>query len=202
MPIILIGGGGHARVLISAMIKTGIKIEGIIAEEQKNVGNKILGYSVIGTDEDLSQYSANQVRLVNGIGYVGKEKNRQNTYKRLKELGFTFEKVIHPNAMISEEVQLEEGVQVMAGSVIQVGSVLNENCIINTNASVDHDCVIGRDVHLAPGVTVCGTVNIGSGTFVGAGSILGPNLNIGRNCFIGAGSVVVKNVDDETRIIK
>ena len=130
--------------------------------EKKNVGQTVLGCSVIGTDEDLYKYPADQVNLVNGIGYIGKNKNRENAYKRFKELGYIFEKIIHPNAMIADDVQLGEGAQVMAGSIVQVGSVLNGNCIINTNTSVDHDCVIGNDVHLAPGVTVCGKVHIGS----------------------------------------
>jgi sugar O-acyltransferase (sialic acid O-acetyltransferase NeuD family) len=202
MSIIMIGGGGHARVLISMLNEKREKIEGIIVAEKERVGQTVLGCSVIGTDKDILKYPADQVSLVNGIGYIGKEKNRQYVYKRFKELGYIFEKIIHPTATIAEEVQLSEGVQIMAGSVIQVGSVLNENCIINTKVSIDHDCVVGNNVHLAPGVTVCGTVHIGSETFVGAGSTLGPNINIGRDCIIGAGSVVLRDVDEETRLIR
>jgi len=200
MSIIMIGGGGHARVLISTLIGKRVKIEGIMVAEQERVGQKVLGCSVIGTDADLKRFSPNQVRLVNGVGNVGKEKNRQNVYVRLKGLGYTFEQVIHPTAMIAEDVQLSEGVQVMAGSVVQVGTTLGENSIINTKVSVDHDCTIGHDVHLAPGVTVCGGVCIGSGTFIGAGSTLVPNINIGRNCFIGAGTVVPGDLSDKTRL--
>ena len=202
MSIIMIGGGGHARVLISTLAENGKKIEGITVAEQEKVGQTVLGCSVIGTDDVLSQYPPDRVNLVNGIGYIGKEKIRQKVFKHFKKLGYTFEKVIHPSAMIAKDVQIGEGVQAMAGSIVQVASVLNENCIINTNTSIDHDCAVGTDVHIAPGVTVCGTVQIGSGTFIGAGSTLGPNINIGRNCFIGAGSVVLDDVDDETRFVK
>ena len=150
---------------------------------------------MLGTDDGLSQYPPDQVHLVNGVGYVGKKKNRQDVYRRFKERGYTFDKVIHPTATITE------GVQVMAGAIVQVGSTLGENCIINTKVSVDHDCMVGHNVHLAPGVTVCSNVRIWQGTFVGAGSILGNNINIGRNCFIGAG-MVVGDPNDEAKLIR
>ena len=40
--------------------------------------------------------------------------------------------VIHPKAIIAENVQIGEGVQIMAGAIIQPEVTIGKQCIINT----------------------------------------------------------------------
>ncbi len=193
-PLIIIGAGGHAKVLIDALILLRAPILGISESNRALERSELLGIPVICKDEELEKYPPESVTLVNGIGGVRDTGLRREVFKRFKRRGYVFLQVIHPSAVISTNAVLAEGVQVMAGAVIQAGVNVAENAIINTKASVDHDCQIGGHVHLAPGVTVCGNVKIGDSVHVGSGATIIQGIIVGSRCLIGAGTLVVKDV--------
>jgi sugar O-acyltransferase (sialic acid O-acetyltransferase NeuD family) len=193
-PIIIIGAGGHAKVLIDALKLLGAPILGISAQDSAAVKSEVLGVAVICQNGELKQYPPEGIILVNGLGGVKDTSLRREVFKRLKMLGFAFSQVIHPSAIISADAVLGEGVQVMAGAIIQAGVRIAENALINTKTSVDHDCQIGNHVHLAPGVTVCGNVKIEDSVHVGSGATIIQGIILGPHCLIGAGTLVHKNV--------
>ncbi len=200
-PVILLGAGGHAKVLLDALLALGVEVLGIAEKDGDNSKQKSLyDIPVIGTDSDVQRYSAENVELVNGIGSVGPTFLREKVYQNFKNQGYKFRQVIHPNAVVSPRAKLGEGVQVMPGAVINISTVIGENSIINTRASVDHDCVIGAHVHIAPGVTVSGGVTVGDGSHIGTGATVVQGVVIGQKVFVEAGAVVMKNLQDEDRM--
>ena len=196
VPVIVLGAGGHARVLIDVLRIRAITVVGITSIELQDRNKKLDGINVIGNDEVIFSYTPESVHLVNGIGYTGKTEKRRALFEFFKKKGYSFASVIHPSAVISPDVQLNEGVQVMAGTVIQTGSKIKKNTIINTKVSVDHDCIIGSHVHLAPGVTISGGVQVADDVLIGAGTTIIQGVRIGKKCSIGAGSLVLNNVKD------
>lgn len=104
--------------------------------------------------------------------------------------------MIHPSAIIGEQVYLEAGTVVMAGAVINCCTKIGKGCIINTTSTVDHDNIIEDYVHISPGAHLAGTVNIGRGTWLGIGSIISNNINVTGGCRIGAGTIVVKDITE------
>lgn len=200
-PIIIIGAGGHAKVLIDALKRLGAPILGICTKNSAAVHSGLLGIPTICNDDELKKYSPESVTLVNGIGGVKDTSQRREVFSRLKMLGYVFSQVIHPASVISPDAMLGEGVQVMAGAIIQVGVKVAENAIINTKTSVDHDCQIGSHVHLAPGVTICGDVKIGDSVHVGSGATIIQGISLGAHSLIGAGTLVHKNVPAGATVI-
>jgi len=200
-PIIVIGGGGHAKVLIDALLGSCVEVLGATDTDPVRVDCCICGVRVLGDDGILLRYAPDAVRLVNGLGSVSHTTARQKIYEKYKTLGYSFETVVHPSAVISRDVQLSEGVQVMAGAIVQAGSRIGANTIINTRAIVDHDCEIGAHVHLAPGAILCGGVNVGSGTHIGTGAVVIQNIRVGHHDIVGAGSVVIKNLADCSKAV-
>lgn len=200
-PVIIVGAGGHAKVVIDTLLASSIEIIGATDSNPEKNGTCILGIPIVGADEVVLQYKPEQILLANGIGSVGLPKTRMRIFNYFKELGFSFINAVHPSAIVASEVILGEGVQIMAGSIIQPGCHIGENCIINTGTSVDHDCCIGSHVHLAPGVTLSGSVEIGAGVHVGTGAIMIQGIQIGRNSVVGAGAVVIKNVTENAKVI-
>lgn len=192
--VIVLGGGGHAKVLIDVLIRQGITILGITEKSIVSDSTKILGVSIIGYDSAVLSYSTDELFLVNGLGSMGDKKKRIQLFKKFKERGYSFFNVIHPSAVIASEVLLGEGVQIMAGAIIQTGSSIGYNTIINTRTSVDHDCMIGEHVHIAPGVTLSGGVKVSAGAHIGTGAIIIQGISIGENSVIGAGAVVINNI--------
>ncbi|AMV71855.1 acetyltransferase [Desulfuromonas carbonis] len=194
LPVIILGAGGHAKVLIGAMLATSAVIKGVVDSNTALVGSRILGVPVLGGDDVVAEFNPSQIRLVNGVGSIGLPVLRQRLYERFKILGYDFATVVHPSAVVASDVVIGEGAQVMAGTVIQPGSQIGCNTIINTRASVDHDCIISDHVHISPGVTFSGGVDVGAGSHIGTGATLIQGVSIGRGCLVSAGAVVVKDI--------
>ena len=180
LPVIILGAGGHAKVVIDTLLLTSVKIEGIVDPDRKKHGTNILGIPVIGSDDVVLQRGPNAVTLVNGVGSIKQPILRKQLFDTYTAKGFTFAAVKHPSAVIARDVLLAEGVQVMAGAVIQPGSVIGKNVIINTRASVDHDCTIADHVHLAPGVVLSGGVVVEESVHIGTGATVLQGLRIGQ----------------------
>jgi len=199
-PLILIGAGGHARVLLDALELAGARILGLLDTNASLAEREVAGYRVLGDDEVLRQHAPGTVELVNAIGSVDSMQARKRVYEKLRRAGHVFASVIHPRATVSRHALAAAGVQIMAGAVVQAGARLGEDSIVNTGASVDHDCVVGAHVHVAPGATLSGKVRIGDETHIGAGAVVIQGVRIGARCTVAAGAVVLKEVRDGTRV--
>lgn len=193
-PVILIGGGGHAKVLLDALLAAGRTVIGFT--DPNSEIPSLLGVKRLGGDEALAQYPPDQVELVNGIGSIHRPTLRSEVFERLKGQGHRFSEVIHPTAWLGRDVTLGEGVQIMAGAVVQTGVRIAADALINTRAAVDHDGVIGSHTHIGPGTTLCGGVVIGDHSHIGAASCVIQFVQVGRNCLVGAGALVLKDVPE------
>lgn len=193
--IVLVGGGGHAKVVIDAIRKSGdFDIYGIV-DPSLDAGERVLGIKVIGKDSVLPRLFKEGVKnAFIGVGSIGDCGIRKRIYGQLEKIGFELPVIVHQRATIAEDVTIGEGTFVAAGAVINAGTILGRNAIINTSSSVDHDCVIGDFVHIAPGATLSGGIRVGDETHIGTGAKIIQSLNIGRNCLIGAGVTVRHNL--------
>lgn len=196
-PLIVIGCGDHAFVLTDILNLMQQSILGYIGDNQVRSS---LGH-ILGNDKKVLEYKPDEIKLVNGIGSVASTKIREHAFRKFKKLGYTFESIIHPSAIIASNVVLEEGIQIMAGTVIQPGAVIGANSIINTKASVDHDCIIGKHVHVAPGVTLSGNVHVESCCHIGTGATVIQEIHIGKDALIGAGALVNKDVRKGAKVL-
>jgi sugar O-acyltransferase (sialic acid O-acetyltransferase NeuD family) len=192
LPVIVVGGSGHAKVLVSTMLLQGRKVIGFV--DVNPVLPSLLGIPHLGDDGAVFLHPPDQVRLVNGVGSIGSTALRRAIYEKFRKKHYVFETVIHPSATIAPEVHIEDGVQIMAGAVVQPGCQLGENVIINTGARIDHDCSIDAHAHVAPGVTLSGHVLIGNGAHIGTAATIIQGIKIGADAIVGAGAVVVGDV--------
>lgn len=188
-PVIVLGAGGHARVLIDALRLSSVDIIGV-TDLLPPAGMQELKLKYLGDDQAVFTYTPQEIQLVNGIGSINVSSKRKNLFNQFKEKGYQFREVIHPSVVIASSVKLQEGVQIMAGAVIQTGSVIGRNTIINTRASIDHDSSIGDHVHVASGAIVCGGVTIEDSVHVGAGAIVTQGATIPKGTLIKAGTLV------------
>ena len=198
LPVIVVGGGGHAKVLVSTLLLQHRRVLGFV--DPKPLLAPLLGNPYLGADDAVFLHSPDQVVLVNGVGSTGSTHLRRAIYEKFTEKRYTFATVIHPSAIIAPEVDIAHGVQVMAGVVVQPGSRLGANVIINTGARVDHDCSIDPHAHIAPGVTLSGNVHVGEGAHIGTGASIIHGITIGAASVVGAGAVVVENVPADYRL--
>ena len=200
-PVIVLGSGGHAKVLIEILRENETPIAGVTSLDLKR-GEDFMGLKVIGTDDEVSNYNRDEILLVNGIGSIPGHTKRKELSVLMKNKGYQFSSVIHRKSIISTSTNIHDGVQLMAGSIIQPGSQIGSDTIINTGAIIDHDCFIGKDCHIGPGSMMSGGVMIGDGTHIGTGSNIIQNIKIGKNVVIAAGSSVFRDIDSDTKFIQ
>ena len=194
--IVLIGGGGHCKVVISILKKLdNFEIAGIV--DNYKAKDLISGIKIIGTDDDLRDiYKSGIHDALITVGSTKDNTKRYRLFNMAREIGYKFSVIISPEAIVDKSVKIDEGTVIMPGSIINVDSFIGKNCIINTGAIIEHDCKIGDNCHIAPGVHISGVVNIGELSFIGIGATIIQGIKIGKNVIIGAGSVVIKNIPD------
>ena len=184
--LVIIGASGHGKVVADIAKRMG-NDEIRFLDDNKEL-TECGGYPVVG---DCSQYMSFACDIIVAIGNT---KIREQMMCDLIQAGKPIPTLIHPSAVIGENVLIGEGTVVVAGAIINPGTAIGRGCIINTGASVDHDCKIEDFVHVSVGAHVAGTVFIGRGTWIGAGAVVSNNVEICSGCMIGAGAVVINDI--------
>jgi sugar O-acyltransferase (sialic acid O-acetyltransferase NeuD family) len=185
--MIIVGAGGHSRVVMAALIRiTGTVIPGRTI------------YWAEAVDTLVEDFHAAVKRTKSNYAHIaiGDNDARKNFLRDTPTGTMEFPFIIHPSAICDGAT--DQGVFVAAHAYVGAGTTVGSFTIINTKTCVDHDCVVGEFCHLAPGVTTGGRVTIGSGTFIGIGACIRDGIGIGTNCVIGMGAVVVQDVPDNT----
>lgn len=185
----IVGGGGHAKVVIEIAELLGYEITGIY--DQNDKVTEILKYPVLHNFSDIPKNK----KLFFALG------SNQNRKKNAENFHSEYSNLIHPSAIISKNIDLGVGNAVMAGVVINSSCKIGNHCIINTSSSIDHDCELGDYVHISPQVALAGNVKVLEGAQIGIGASVKQNITIGKWSVVGAGSVVIKDVPDNVVVV-
>jgi len=192
--IILIGGGGHCKSCIDVIESTGhYRIFGILDVPEK-IHQKLLGYSIIGSDNDIPKYAGNGIGFLITAGHIKSGSLRKKIYEQVKAANGILETVIAGTAHVSSHAKLGEGTIVMHHAVVNADAYIGYNCIVNSHALVEHDAKVGNHVHLSTMSVVNGGCSIGSGTFIGSNSVVNQGITISDDVTIGAGAVVHRDI--------
>lgn len=184
--LVIIGASGHGKVVADIARKNGY--DKIVFLDDNETVKECGGYPVVGTSRDVHRYDCDIIVA------IGNAKIRKRLLENLENDNKSIPVLIHPNAVIAENVAIDIGTVVVAGAVINPGAKIGKGCIINTCSSVDHDCQIGDYVHVSVGTHIAGTVTVNESTWIGAGAVVSNNIEICSDCMIGAGAVIVKDI--------
>ena len=183
MRIVVVGSGGHAKVVIATARAAGLDVAAIVDDDPARWGHRVLGVEVTGPATAVLDDPEQLAVLA-----IGANRTRQ----RLAAVArCRFATIVHPGAIVDATVGLGAGTVVFAGAVIQPDAVIGAHAIVNTGASIDHDCVLGEAVHVGPGTRLAGNVTLGDEVFLGIGAVVVPGVAIGARTTIGAGAAVV-----------
>ncbi len=193
-PVLIIGGGGHARVTIDIVSGLDYEIAGYVDSVDRG---SVLGARYLGNDADvLDPFIAGTPNAIAalGIGIVGRDARRSELFRWLERAGYQLPAIVSKHARIGREVTLGAGVMVGHNAVVQPCARVGKGSILNTGSIVEHDCRVGDFVHIAPGAVLCGAVEVGDGCLVGAGAVVVPYCKIAGGCVVGAGAVVTSDI--------
>jgi sugar O-acyltransferase (sialic acid O-acetyltransferase NeuD family) len=189
--LLIIGASGHGKVVADIALKINKWQSVVFLDDDESLGTS-MGIRAIGKSNKAFE-------LINDYDIciaIGNNAIREKLQNELESKGASLPALIHPTAVIGEQVNVGTGTVVMAGVVINCCTTIGKGCIINTGSTIDHDNVIGDFTHISPGVHLAGTVKVGQSTWIGIGSIVSNNVNIISGCRLGAGAVVVKDIKD------
>lgn len=190
LPIIVVGAGGHAKVIVDCLRFGGWNVVG--CTDSDATPRSCAGAPVIGNDEKLEALFKDGIR--HAFCAIGDNAVRQGIGAHLASIGFELPSVCGRGVIISPSVKIGTGAAILPGAVINVDVVIGDFAIINTNSNVDHDCVIGNAAHVGPGAALAGGVRVGDRAFVGTGTSVVPERHIGADAIVGAGSVVIRDI--------
>lgn len=188
--LILIGCGGHGRVVLDAAHAQGLSVAGIV-DPCLAPGTQVFGVTILdpSAENEVERFSG----FLNGLGANPDTTRRRAVFESRIDFADA-PPLVHPSAVFGREVQLGRGTQVLAGVVIQCGARLGDNVVANTGVRIDHDCLLFNHTFLSPGAVLCGGVSVGEGSFIGAGATLLPGVVVGAGAVIAAGAVVTQDV--------
>lgn len=189
--LLIIGASGHGKVVADIALKMN-KWQSIVFLDDNGNQRSSMGLEIIGTSDEVNKY-IDEYEVFVGIG---NNSTRKKIYEKLEIIGANIPVLIHPNAVIGNQVDIGAGTVVMAGAIINSCTKLGKGCIINTGSTIDHDNNISDFVHISPGVHLAGTVKIGQESWLGIGSVVSNNVKITNSCIIGAGGVVVMDITE------
>lgn len=190
--IILIGGGGHCRSCIDVIESTkAYKISGVIEQLRKDKERSILGYPIIGYDDDLPTLREHIDYALVTVGQIGSGIMRQKLFDKLKKLSFVLPVIISPLAHVSKHAIIGGGTIVMHQAIVNAGAFIGKNCIINTQSLIEHDAVVGDHTHISTAAVLNGNSAIGSRCFVGSNATIVNGSRLPDDHFFKAGHLVI-----------
>lgn len=191
--LLIIGAGGHARVVISiARRMDNWDLAGVLSRETPAKPEQIDGVPIVGNYADAARLHAEGWH--HAALALGDNAERASRYDSLEQLGFVFPVLRHPSALIEYNVTIGEGCVICAGAILCAEVRLGRGVIVNTGSILDHETRVDDHAHIAPGCRVAGRVNIGEGAMLGIGTCVREKINIGAQSLLGAGSVVIEDI--------
>lgn len=190
--LILIGGGGHCKSVIDVAENAGYTILGIL-DMPDRVGEKVLNYSVVGTDNDIFQYIDKAVFIVT-VGHIKDASLRIKLHEKVTAAGGQLGTIISSLAHVSSYAKIGEGSVIMHQAVVNAAVTIGKGCIINTFSNIEHDTIINNYCHISTGAMVNGNCTVGQETFLGSQSVMVNGTSITNGCVIAAGSMIRKDI--------
>ena len=189
--IIILGAGGHTRSLIDVIeVESKYQIAGIIDNELK-IGDKVLGYEVIGRDEYLKKFREKYQYAIIGVGQIKTPNIRIKLFELLKSLNYVLPTIISPRAYLSKYAFIDEGSVIMHDAFVNANAKIGNNCIINTKAIIEHDVTIEDNCHISTGAIINGGTIVRKNSFIGSNAMAKEYIEIKENSFVKGGSVVI-----------
>jgi sugar O-acyltransferase (sialic acid O-acetyltransferase NeuD family) len=190
------GGGGHCKACIDVVEQEGsFEIIGVLDQENL-IGKSILGYSILGSDNDIFKYIRAGYSFLVSVGQVKSAEIRERLFKHLKDSEADIATIISPRSYVSRYAKIGVGTIVMHNVTINAGARIGENCTLNTGCNIEHDATVGDQVHVSTHAVVNGECEIGNGVFIGSNATILNRVKIIKKTVIGAGAVVIRTINE------
>ncbi|MFA6126536.1 MAG: acetyltransferase [Bacteroidales bacterium] len=198
--LILIGGGGHTKSCIDVIqAEDRFDIAGIVESQGyqvSGIGFQVMGYPIIGTDDDLPGLIREYKNALITVGQIQQPAVRIKLFNLIRDLGGVFPVIISPNAYVSKTALIGAGTIVMHHAIVNTGAIIGMNCILNTGSLVEHEASVGDHCHISTYAILNGQCRVGNRNFIGSRTVLSNNVTVTDDILVSAGSVVLRSLEN------
>lgn len=188
--LVIIGASAMGRETCSYARSCGMPVKGFL-DSRRRLLDGYDGYPpILGSVEDYDPASDDMF-----ICALGEPEQRKAYAAKVSAKGGKFVSVVHPSAVIGENVKIGVGCIIRPMAVIGSDARIGDHVIVGALSLVAHDCVVGDYSEISPGCHIAGRCTIGEDVFMGIHSAVVPDTTIGRGVFVAAGAVVTKSVE-------
>ena len=160
-----------------------------VREEGVFFGIKTMHFSTA-----ITRFSTDEIEFVVALG---DPTSKIGAFNMIAEAGYTFGKVVSPNAIVSSSATLGDGVIVQIGAMVEQNVVLERGVSIGNYVEVGHDTIVGEFSHIGAKTNIGGENTIGRMTFLGLQTVTREKAKIGSFTTVGMGSIVVSDLPDK-----
>ncbi len=188
--MIIFGAGGFAKEAYMVAISAGLRDKVLCFMESDDIWKKrkVLDVEVM----PVSFFDAEKHKMFVAIGDPIARKRIVESLPANTE----YYSLIHPNAIISEWVEIGEGSIVCAGCILTCDIKIGRHAHINLDCTIGHDCLIGDFFTSAPSANINGNCTIGECVYLGTNVSLREKISITDHVIVGMGGMVVKNITE------
>ena len=141
--LLIIGAGGHGRVVAEIAEATGLyEIIDFVDDNSPNAVGRITALENLYKEYDSAF-----------VG-IGDNHLRFELIHKLEAIGYEVPVLIHPTAYVSKSATIEKGTVLEPKAVVNTNTYIGLGCIISVGAIVDHDVKIGTCCHINAGAVV------------------------------------------------
>lgn len=127
--MILIGAGGHGRVAADIAKKNGYTEIAFL--DDNKMTTQYAEYAVLGKTDIAKKYPDCDFAVSIGAAII-----RQKLQEQLEQEHLSVISLIHPDAVIADDVEIGRGTVIMAGATVSNNLSICEDCIIGAGAVV------------------------------------------------------------------
>src|SRR5512142_2109703 len=137
-PFLVVGAGGHAKVVIDALLASGHPVLSCYDDDPALCGYEpVRGVSVAGAVSMVEGHWKPGLLVVVAVG--DNAARRKLTLRCRVEFGIARA----PSAVLGSGVVLGPGAMVLPSATVNIDTSIGSHVILNTASSVDHDCRVG-----------------------------------------------------------
>ena len=170
--VILIGAGGHARVVSDAALHDkDLEIVGFLDDGDID---EILGVKKLGNISSIEKFKKYKFHIAIGNNSFRKELAEKIGVENLIS-------IVHPSAIISRDAEIMNGAYIGANTVINSKAFIGNGVIVNTASIVEHDSVLEDYSHLSYKVLLGSSVSVEKSIYIEMGSVVGRGIKVERD---------------------
>ncbi len=198
--LILIGAGGFGREVLAWARQTAAhgrawRVKGFLDDNPEALAAKRVSVPWLGRVEDHAP-AEREVFLCP----MGTPALRRRCSEIIQDRGGQFTTLIHPTAVLGDEVELGDGVILCPYSVVSGHNRLGRGVVVNLHSTVDHDATVGDWTQINCHCDLTGGVTVGSEVWFGSRVSIAPGLRVGDKAYLGIGSVILRDVEPGAKV--